>query len=63
MDKRTEVLNVYAQHICRFKFETTKNIMDYSASKNIFMSWQWNLMQKDIVSYYGLKVRNSENYE
>ena len=31
----------------------TSNIMDYSVKTNYYSCWQWQLMQSDVLKFYG----------
>ena len=46
-------LNVYKSNKFKFKETGTSNIMDYSVKTNYYSCWQWQLMQNDVLKFYG----------
>ena len=46
-------LNVYKSNKFKFKETGTSNIMDYSVKTNYYSYWQWQLMQNDVLKFYG----------
>ncbi len=56
------VIQVYKENKYCFGKESTINFMDYTkdhTNRHLFCKWQWELMQRDIVKYYG-KVQKVE---
>ena len=56
--KQKSNLEVYKQNKYKFIKKSTLNIMDYSSKVNIFTNWQWQIMQNDVKSYYGIISEN-----
>jgi hypothetical protein len=58
INKAKNNLLVFKNNKIKFKEKSTKNIMDYSSSTNIYSVWQWSIMQNDVKNYYGSVTQN-----
>ena len=47
------MLRIFKHNLFKWKINSTSCIMDYSKKTNCYYSFQWNVMQQDIIHFYG----------
>ncbi|RZK90952.1 MAG: hypothetical protein EOO62_34345, partial [Hymenobacter sp.] len=53
LQEAQQALPTFAANLVKFTQNSTDNYMDYFNIPNQFYHWQWKIMQRDLVTYYG----------